>query len=52
MPASRAARTMSKSSASRGNRSGYGWQCRSTAPATSMSGPLYVRLVMLFSAAP
>src|SRR6516225_11585081 len=48
MPASRAARTMSKSSASRGNRSGYGWQCRSTAPATSTRGPLYVRLVMLF----
>src|SRR5215472_4375592 len=48
MPASRAARTMSKSSASRGNRSGNGWQCRSTAPATSMSGPPYVRLVMPF----
>src|SRR6266516_6852100 len=48
MPASRAASTMSKSSASRGNRSGYGWQCRSTAPATSTRGPLYVRLVMLF----
>src|SRR5215813_11567048 len=43
IPASRAARTMSKSSASRGNRSGYGWQCRSTAPVMSMSGPPYVR---------
>src|SRR5215472_17217949 len=48
MPASRAARTMSKSSASRGNKSGNGWQCRSTAPATSTSGPPYVRLVMFF----
>src|SRR5712692_1223998 len=48
IPASRAARTMSKSSASRGNRSGNGWQCKSTAPVMSTRGLPYVRLVILF----